>query len=981
MRTFPIYAIVVCLSAFTLQAQPTNDYCDEAFFVDLEDNWCSEAGDFSNIDANVSTGLLSSCLSPGGSTVWFSFIPTATSVSILVFSNSGFLVAPQIGLYEGDCGNLTELACEAPSFTAITELIFQGLTLGVPHYIVVQGTFTEEFDFQICLSAFNAPASLSSDCPQASVLCNKESFIVPKVFGGGIDPTEANDAPCLAGLGGNVESSSTWFVWTAANDGALTFSLDPLNPSDDLDFVVYEFPDGPGDCSNKIPLRCMASSCEGPTGLDLASTDFEEPPNCFLPTQDNFLAALDMVEGTTYGMMINNFSTTGIGFGVTFGGDGEFAGPEGEMLISPSTTICTSESISFADGTNFPNGAIVAWEWNFGPDASITTANTQGPHSVSYEAPGTKFISLQLTTDEGCIITQIEEIEVICCVGAFEVDADITAVSCIGSADGSISLSVNSPTGPPYSFNWSNGESTAMIENLSAGPYAVTITDETACDTILQLEVPTPSPLVVDTTLAMPSCNGGTDGSITVDIESGGTPPFIFSWQGGPFTTDNVLAGLGVGDYSLVIQDNNGCETPVAISLNELELTLEPDVQAIIPPSCPGYDDAQLNVVIANGLPPFQYDFNDGNGYVNENALTQLSAGTYEVDVIDANLCMGNFTFFIEDPIPIGVSFEETPIQCSGDANGSLTITASGGSGSYSYAWNTGDTSPTISGLAEGTYIVSITDGAGCMLESSYLLVAPSTLELSIDTFQHITCFDGSNGFVQLLATGGRTPYTYFLDNGDAQAAPLFDNLAAGAFSFLVQDSSGCTSATMTSLTAPPQIWVSINELPTISLGYSGQIRTTVSQPGLIYNWSPPTYLSCADCPDPEINPIQSAVYTLTVEDEQGCQASDSIFVSVDLSRPVYLPNAFSPNGDGRNDLFQVYTGPAVRKVLSLSIFNRWGGLVYEAENLSATNDVLSWDGLIQNSPAPSGVYTYMIKIEFIDDIRQSFSGSINLIR
>ncbi|MDV7400187.1 hypothetical protein RZS08_52725, partial [Arthrospira platensis SPKY1] len=111
-----------------------------------------------------------------------------------------------------------------------------------------------------------------------------------------------------------MESNSTWFVWTAGSSGSLTFTLTPLNPPDDLDFVVYEYPNGPGNCAEKIPLRCMASSCQGPTGLNESSTDLAEPPNCNPATQDNFLAALQMEEGKTYGVMVNNFSTTGMGF-------------------------------------------------------------------------------------------------------------------------------------------------------------------------------------------------------------------------------------------------------------------------------------------------------------------------------------------------------------------------------------------------------------------------------------------------------------------------------------------------------------------------------------------------------------------------------------------------------------------------------------------------------------------------------------------
>jgi len=972
-----------CFSSFWLFAQPENDDCMQAFLIEDTSNWCSEAGQFTTEEANPTTGPSGSCTTGQQEEVWFSFVATAINISIIARADASSpspLAGPEIVLYSGNCSNLQEVACQSTNASAlINELIYEGLSLGQTYYIQIEGGQLGPGAFLLCLSAYNTPANPTSDCPDATVLCSKESFIVPKVFGGGDDPSEADGAPCLQGFS-NIESSSTWYVWTAGNDGSLTFSLDPLNPGDDIDFVVYEFPNGPGDCSNKTALRCMASSCDGPTGLNETSIDFNEPPNCGLPTQDNFLAALNMVEGTTYGVMINNFSTTGIGFQMSFGGTGTFAGPEGTITSVPNETACQGETVIFSDATAFPNGGIVAWEWDFGADADPATSFEQGPHTVTYNTSGTKYISLRLTTSEGCIITEIIEIDIICCDGQFDVMADLTSASCAGASDGSIAVSVTNPTGPPYSFLWSTGDNGPSIAGLPAGTYELTITDEAACDTVIALEITSPPPLEQDTLLLRPSCDGGTDGSITL-LTNGGTPPYSYSWEGAPFIGSNTLEGLPNGIYNVVVQDALGCEQELEILLQELELELSPDVEAIVPPSCPGDSDAQITVSIANGLPPYQYDFNDGNGFVSENVLSQLTEGTYAVEVLDANLCEGSFTFVIEDPPPLAVQWQETSISCFGEADGSITALLTGGTGSYSYSWNMGEDGPTISNLPEGNYQLTITDDKGCQLDTAYFLQEPALLELAVDSFNNLVCFGDTNGWVQLSATGGTTPYQYSTNGQAPQAEPLFENLGAGVYEFLIEDMNACQASSSVTITEPDSLWVSILPVETIELGYTAHIQTQASQPGLSYFWQSADSLSCLDCPAPTILPLSSNWHTLYVQDENGCSAADSIFIEITLNRPAYVPNGFSPNGDGRNDLFQLYSGPGLRIVRSLAIYNRWGGMVYRAENLSDEIAVLSWDGNFKNKPAATGVYTYVIEVEFIDGYRQTLSGDINLIR
>ena len=980
--TLPLWVLLLALS--TGLAQPGNNNCAGAINLQDANDWCSAAGAFSNVGATPSTSTQAGCLTGAFADVWFSFTPLATDVTITVIGNSSSggsgLLLPEMALFEGNCGALQLVACEpAPIFGNANELTFSGLSLGVPHYILIQGGNGATGSFQLCINNYNAPVEPSSDCPQASILCNKAPFVVQQILGPGNDPTEANDADCLTGFGVNVESNSTWFVWTAGNDGPLAFTLTPLNPPDDLDFVVYEFPNGPGNCADKILLRCMASSCQGPTGLNLSSTDISEPPNCLLPTQDNFLSALQMETGKTYGLMVNNFSTTQIGFGIEFSGSGEFAGPQAMISTNLTGPGCINDPILFLDATNSPTGSIIGWEWEFGPGASPANAFTAGPHQVSYSTPGLKPVLLRLTTSEGCVVTVVEEIEIICCNAQLQATADISPVDCPGANNGSISLNISNPN-PPYIFNWSNGESGSSINNLPPGDYTVSISDAAGCDTLLSISISSPPAFTFDTTLLRPTCNGGMDGGISLDV-SGGTPPYAFSWQGGPFVPDNNQSNLAAGDYDIVLRDANGCETTFFIPLQELELVLDPTVQAVLPPVCNGDANASILVSIGNGLPPYQYDFNDGNGFVDANSLPGLPAGMYMVDVIDANLCRGNFSFVVEDPPLLTLSFQETPVSCFGVADGALSAIPAGGTGGYTFRWDTGNTGASLSALGAGEYSLTLTDASGCNLEQSYSLSQPAEIALSLETTVNVICFGEATGSITASAMGGSPPYSYSLDGANFQQVPTFDNLPAGNYAFFVEDNSGCTTSLNTTISEPPPLLVDAGARQVVILGYEARLQAIPNNLAVTYNWAPAESLDCTDCQSPTALPLRNTVYVVTIEDASGCTATDSVEVAISAERPVFIPNAFSPNNDGRNDLFTAYGGPGMRSIVSLQVFNRWGGLVFEQQNLSAGNPVVAWDGQAGNQPAPAGVYTYVLEVEFIDGQQLRFSGDVNIIR
>jgi len=534
-----------------------------------------------------------SCTSNNGADVWFRFTAIATDLTLRVIGNTGgennggSLGQPEAELYlDNNCTEMGEesfqvLECERGSTTDLVELYQGGLIPGQTYLIRIQGRGGREGTFQMCIDNFFPPTEPGSDLEIASVLCDKSRFVIQQVTGTGNDNDEARGT-CLDIPGGGVssEQSSTWFTWIAANNGQLTFSLDPIKPDDDLDFVVFELPNGLNNTEGKIALRCMATACEGPTGLDLTSTDLEEDLGCN-PGEDGFLRALDMEEGTAYGLLINNFSQSGNGFAVEFGGDGEFQGPEPQIdaIINSSNTnvICAGEEISFSgENSTFAAGQIVEYEWTFGVGAEATSVTGAGPHTVSYTEPGEKSVVLTITTDLGCKVSDIRSSVVIveaCCEDLNFITGEgvITDVIC-GELRGAIDFSTTSNS-EISNLEWSNNSETEDLSNLPPGLYTVTVTNLATCRDSFPFMVDSIPPFEVATALIEPTCGGGTDGAIELTIQNGAMPILIDFGMGESEAT--TLTNLSSGDYPVTITDVNGCTEENIIELRELELALD----------------------------------------------------------------------------------------------------------------------------------------------------------------------------------------------------------------------------------------------------------------------------------------------------------------------------------------------------------------------------------------------------------------------
>jgi|GEM_PF-2866985 len=419
---FIFWAITFGVKIF---GQPLNDDCWNAKRIANVNNWCSSPAQFTNVFATPSgvgnPGCFPNFSFDSGSDVWFKFTAIGTTVHISVTGQidkdpKGSLHYPQLALYKGDCSNLQNVSClsDARGYN-IVESFAGPLVIGATYYIRVDARHDQTGTFQLCVNNFNDVPSPSSDCATGVILCDKSSFTVPSVRGGGKNRHEL-EGVCLP-----AESSSSWYKWTCDRPGTLTFVLEPVNPSDDIDFALYVLPNGVDDCQLKFPVRCMASGenvdnplvtwekCTGATGLRLGAIDIMEDEGCKL-TDDNFVAALDMETGESYALIINNFSNTGNGFSIEFGGTGTFEGPTASFTLSPKS-VDVGKAISIEDASNF-SGGIAKWEWNFGVGAIPANANGKGPYKVKFGAPGKKSVRLTVESKRGCRVTKVKTIQV-----------------------------------------------------------------------------------------------------------------------------------------------------------------------------------------------------------------------------------------------------------------------------------------------------------------------------------------------------------------------------------------------------------------------------------------------------------------------------------------------------------------------------------------------------------------------------------------
>ncbi|HWQ33930.1 MAG TPA: hypothetical protein VNQ79_13855 [Blastocatellia bacterium] len=434
-------------------------------------------------------------------------------------------------------------------------------------------------------------------------------------------------------------------------------------------------------------------------------------------------------------------------------------------------------------------------------------------------------------------------------------------VKCNGGSDGSIDLTVSGGT-EPYTYSWSNGATTQDLSGLATGSYSVTVTDANGCTKSLNdIPIAEPAALALSEKHTDVKCNGGSDGSIDLTV-SGGTEPYSYSWSNGATTQD--LNSIPAGTYNVTVTDANGCMKslngitigqPAALALSDSHLNVK----------CNGGSDGSIDLMVTGGTEPYGYAWS--NGATTED-LSGLAAGEYTVTVTDKNGCTAMHKVTIKQPDALVAEAKQVNVSCHGGSNGSIDLTVSGGTPEYSFAWSDGATTEDRSGLAAGTYSVTVTDANGCTTQKSVTITQPDALSLS-EKHKDVKCNGGSDGSIDLTVSGGTAPYKYSWSNG-ATTEDL-SGIPAGTYSVTVTDANECTAKLENvQITEPPALALSETHKDVKCNGdSSGSIDLTVTGGSGKY-----TYKWSNGATTEDLSGIPAGTYSVTVTDENECTKS-----------------------------------------------------------------------------------------------------------
>jgi len=320
-------------------------------------------------------------------------------------------------------------------------------------------------------------------------------------------------------------------------------------------------------------------------------------------------------------------------------------------------------------------------------------------------------------------------------------------------------------------------------------------------------------------------------------------------------------------------------------------------------------------------------------------------------------------------------------VSCSDSADGTAEVTnINGGNAPFNAIWSDGQTGLVANGLEAGTYSVTVTDADGCEEIEFINITAPAPITVQSFT-NEISCFGDSDGSITIESvSGGTSPYLYSINNGTFSTIDAFNNLVAGDYDIVVQDVNGCEFSFSNTLLNPIALTVNAGQDETVQSGLSIQLNATTNTLSIdSVLWTPSDEMNCDNCLNPVLTPSNSATYNVTVIDGNGCIATDDISISVFIERNVYIPNAFTPDGDGYNDAFTIYGGTDVANIKTLMIFDRWGDTIFENTDFNPNSLSSGWDGFFKGELMNPGVFVYMAEIEFTDGRTELFKGDVTL--
>lgn len=528
-------------------------------------------------------------------------------------------------------------------------------------------------------------------------------------------------------------------------------------------------------------------------------------------------------------------------------------------------------------------------------------------------------------------------------------------------------------------YQWQDGSTDSTFTVNASGIYSVTVTQD-ECTAVDSISVVTPEDAVA-LGPDLEVCDGE-----PVTLGPVFEVPGDYTWSNGA-TTPQIMVTED-GTYTLELTTTCGVVTD-EINVNILEL---PDVGAeVVPPNC-GENNGAITINLSGGDPASAIEWFDSEGNLiaeGVQTIENLSDGSYEAIITVGADCFSTSTFFLAAPDVPQAEVNVSPPNCQGQASGILTLDVTGGITPYQFEWSRNgqpfnESTATINGLLPGLYAYTVTDATGCSIsQDSIALPDVPPINFQVETVNP-DCPGEATGLIEFSGLSGSTsPYTFALNGGAGQTEPVFEGLASGLYEVTITNSNNCDTTISLTLAEPNALSVDLLAQPNpASFGDSVQLEIISNgpiDPALsTFQWVADSgaVLSCTTCPNPRLLATSSVDVELTLTLEGGCTYSAELFLQVDGTRQVYIPNAFSPNEDGINDRFEIYPGAGIAEVLNFQVYDRWGGLVFEAKD-----GVSAWDGTTRGETTAAGVYAYIVQVRWVDGFTTLYEGEVQLFR
>ena len=541
--------------------------------------------------------------------------------------------------------------------------------------------------------------------------------------------------------------------------------------------------------------------------------------------------------------------------------------------LTASVNVIAPASTGNADGKAEANVAggtgKYTFKWDNGETTKGATKLAPGPHELT------------ISDEAGCNLTVRVTIE----ENILGLNASISEkekINCAGDASGSIEVSVNGGK-EPFTYQWSDSKlSGDQVSGLAVGTYEVTITDAAGQSKTAKIKLEEPDALSANIKIQSAASTGNTDGKASVKVK-GGSGKYTYAWSNGE--QSEKATKLAPGDHQLTVTDATGCTTVASIIMDEniLDLSVSIDQKSKI--NCAGEKSASLAVEVNGGKQPFNYKWNDSN--LSGDQVSNLGAGTYEVEITDASGKSAKAKIEVEEPKAMTASIDVEAPASTGNTDGKAKVKVKGGTGNYTYAWDNGEQSEKAIKLGPGDHDLTITDAAGCTTVAASITINENILDLaaSIDETAKIKCFGEKSAAFSVKVNGGKGPFDYKWSDASLNGDQI-SGVGAGTYEVEITDTSGKSTKAKIEVEEPKALTANIEvDAPASTGNEDGKAKVKVNGGSGKY-----TYAWDNGETSEKATKLGPGDHELIITDAAGCSVTANVSISeniLDLSASI----------------------------------------------------------------------------------------------